>query len=790
MIALVAEHKTHVVLDAIPGAGKSTLALNLVLSCAARDQVLMISYNRSLADETRAKLERLPQAARGAAQIFTFHGLLSSLTEKVVSSDVDLHTELGELERTRSAPLAWKHSAFSVLVLDEVQDLRPDFFRLVRFLVDRVCTRRAELRVLMVGDVRQLLYSFYPYSGADPRYMSLAPELFAGVNSLPWARASLSVTFRCPAPVCSFVSAYARLCQDPVAFRPPTAPAPAAGAAPPRALPPVQLLVCDVYRDAGTLLAADLARETAAGRSVLVLSSSMNARSPAVSLGNLLVRAGVRTRVVRSGDLSESNTSRAPPPAPGEGAAGPPGPGGDGAEEEGEATLRTFHTAKGLEGDVVVVFHLGPLLTAGLDPAFFVALTRARYRLVLVQDFRGTSLEELEEVAAELAEGQADVVVYREPAELRAAPPQPGGAQRPRRADRPQVLPVRSVFSFLDVECTQVLRQFLASDELQPAKFPVGDLYRPPADDVAAGDENKGSDSDSYFFVQQLTVDLRGTQHSFVGTCCTAIRHAVALVFGPGGVPADLYSDISAARGAIDQRKLPAPAAGGAGAAGGCADPFGVRARLARAVGAVSAAAAACSAATGAALSDRIEAVTGVLPDLVEVLTLVGSAAGFEDRVPVRDYSFAVHSSVFRRVDFACRAFGQLVRGGPGAFNRTRSAAAGGGSFRSTCFWVADDASRLVQLTSSPKTGPELLLGALLDACVHGCAEAALLNVFEGSVTTVRLAPGRSAAEFLLGTWNLRSVPKRERSEGEFLASRGRARDPGLDLFPNGAPGR
>jgi superfamily II DNA or RNA helicase len=122
----------HVSVDALPGSGKSRVAYEMIRQCTEDTTVVLLMYNRTLCDSTMEQIRQLDLDPARNIQSFTFHGLASALTGTVCHNDTHLTQAIETLGQT---PTPWLYGDFSLLLVDEAQDLRPDLLRLVHYLV-------------------------------------------------------------------------------------------------------------------------------------------------------------------------------------------------------------------------------------------------------------------------------------------------------------------------------------------------------------------------------------------------------------------------------------------------------------------------------------------------------------------------------------------------------------------------------------------------------------------------------------------------------------------------------
>lgn len=343
----------HVSVTALPGSGKSTVAYEIIRQCDDRTAIL-IMFNRGLCDETTQRLASvLGDDSDRVVRAFTFHGILGSMTGQTCCNDRQV-TRLLETEPEDD----WYLSDYTLLIVDECQDLRPDLYRVVQRLLRR-CRRPEDLRIVMLGDPHQMLYDFYRHKRADARFLTLGHQLLEGVNARTWRHHQLSRSFRTTAPVARFVNSIF----------------PGHGIVPGsrERAPAVELVLCNLYEDPADHIMKYM--EGFDPTDVLVLCSSLNRQSPARAVVRTLVRQGVPVHVGRSGNLADPMPCTA-------------------AHMEGKVRFKTFCAAKGLEAKLVIVLNRD-VLAETMANSTYVAITRSRRRLVIFQEASRVSAEQL-----------------------------------------------------------------------------------------------------------------------------------------------------------------------------------------------------------------------------------------------------------------------------------------------------------------------------------------------------------------------------------------------------------
>ena len=182
--------ETHnVIIDSVAGCGKTTT--NLYIASKFPDaKILLLTYNRKLRLETRAKAEHL---YLDNLEVHTYHSF-SVCHYGVGKNDSCLIDLLSDDQLKMQSP-----PTYDILILDETQDMSILYFELV-------CKIRSELIVqpalCVLGDEKQSIYDF---NEADPRFITLADQVFAP-NGRDWKRCALTYSFRITDPMAQFIN--------------------------------------------------------------------------------------------------------------------------------------------------------------------------------------------------------------------------------------------------------------------------------------------------------------------------------------------------------------------------------------------------------------------------------------------------------------------------------------------------------------------------------------------------------------------------------------------------------
>lgn len=315
---------THVVVEAVPGAGKTHMIVALAQSF--EESSLILAYNNALASEIQSLID--PERV----QCFTFHSLCSRCV-RVVRDDLQLLRAVEALEQGELTIATDDVPPARVVFIDEAQDVRPVYIRLLKALG---LIRQAE-RIYVFGDRNQLIYDYDPNF---PACLDVLTRPNAHVRKgVAWNRVVASVSRRLPPPVASLVSDLFGVVikSDTAVSRSGTSPPPMVEVRTPTSMYRLAQELHDL-KDVPHLLLVDRRRKNGPLRALL----------------NEWSRQGVVMNVHRETEHNERATM----------------------------TCATYWSAKGLQHDTVVV--VVPEQTPR-NP-LYVALTRTLRRLIVVID--------------------------------------------------------------------------------------------------------------------------------------------------------------------------------------------------------------------------------------------------------------------------------------------------------------------------------------------------------------------------------------------------------------------
>jgi hypothetical protein len=371
--------RVNVVCEAVAGSGKTTT----VLHCA-RDvpdlTFLVLTYNARLKLTTR---QRARELGLSNVETHSFHACAARYYLPGCRDDEALRRLVEEDAPPRSA------LRFDCLVVDEAQDMTPLLHRFV-LKVLRDAGNVSSTQMLVLGDSRQSIYQF---RDADPRFLTMAdrgvyalaettlesrsgsatPESFASVPK--WRHHTLRTSFRASPRIASFVNDAMLGFECIRASKRAHLPDGGAGA-------PVTYMVGNAFEIASQEIADEIEHLLSprgggyAPDDIFVLTPSLkgaklNSKTPLAQLENTLVmRCGVPVYVSLADEEELSD-----------------------ALTRGKICFTTFHSSKGLERPVVIVFGFsGDYFTyfardapkAVCPNTLYVAATRASERLYVV----------------------------------------------------------------------------------------------------------------------------------------------------------------------------------------------------------------------------------------------------------------------------------------------------------------------------------------------------------------------------------------------------------------------
>ncbi len=356
------------------GSGKTSL----IVRCAERypaDNFLVLAYNKTLQLDVEEKVRK---SSLTNVSCKTFHGLGESY------GPCHDDTMMQEIIRSDTSLLPKIVTRYTVVIVDEAQDLSPSYFSLIfKYLRD---IRRgkgmltfaepegiSDIRFLVMGDPHQAVYQ---YNGADSRFLTLASTVFGvQMESL-----SLKGSHRIPFPVASFINKH--ILKEEVIIP----------LSKKKNFPPVSIILTGGAEVALEMIVAMLGRKDGISPGdIFVLASSglsngMGSNKPIHRLESLLTDYNKNLHPDSRFPCYFSNDS-CPKQA-----------------IEGRIVFSTCHSTKGTERKVVFIFLDRPdqAKQESLPNHIYVGMTRATEKLILVcSDFLPLWVRGLQELSSD-----------------------------------------------------------------------------------------------------------------------------------------------------------------------------------------------------------------------------------------------------------------------------------------------------------------------------------------------------------------------------------------------------
>lgn len=320
---------------AVPGAGKTFVILQACLATPQK-RCLVVAYNRALCDATRRQINDLGLSDRVVC--YTFHGLATYCVGPTYD-DVALHELLEWLKHNKS-PVCFED--IDCVIIDEVQDLKESFYLLIPHLV----TLRDDTQYMTVGDGKQMLYDYDKEDPACLKYLEDPKSYFNSRHG--WTRVNLHTTYRCPPRVAEFISK-----AFDIEFQSAVSDVDAR----------VETHTVSLWGNPGHIILKTIDqywRENTLEKCAVLVPYKRN-NHPLRAAVNFLSRKGVPIYIHGIDGL-------------------------DSRVRKGKLLVGTWHSAKGTEVETAIILGISDRATAQMPNAAFVALTRARRHLVVIND--------------------------------------------------------------------------------------------------------------------------------------------------------------------------------------------------------------------------------------------------------------------------------------------------------------------------------------------------------------------------------------------------------------------
>lgn len=187
---------SNVIVNAVAGSGKTTTILFLAKAYPEKE-IMLITYNAKLRLETR---RRCAEMELTNIEVHTYHSFCRKFYHNQCKTDTEIRETL-----TRNKEALY-NLLFDILVLDEVQDMTPLYYRFVKKIIKDIPQEKKEegddVFFCLLGDVGQSIFEF---NGSDSRFLSMGDKVFEGVNKYEWKQCKLSESFRITDTMATFI---------------------------------------------------------------------------------------------------------------------------------------------------------------------------------------------------------------------------------------------------------------------------------------------------------------------------------------------------------------------------------------------------------------------------------------------------------------------------------------------------------------------------------------------------------------------------------------------------------
>ena len=188
----------NVCVDAVAGSGKTTLSLKIAERYSSK-KILLLTFNARLKTETR---QRASAVGLTNIEAHSFHAFGLKYYRDPCRGDEDMLAILDRNLKPRS------ETGFDIVIIDEAQDLKELFYRFVLKIFNDFANVQMS-RLCVLGDVFQMVYEVF---GADARFLQHTSACFP-LNTARWVSRSLHTTYRLTRSMVHFINKVV-LCQE------------------------------------------------------------------------------------------------------------------------------------------------------------------------------------------------------------------------------------------------------------------------------------------------------------------------------------------------------------------------------------------------------------------------------------------------------------------------------------------------------------------------------------------------------------------------------------------------
>ena len=344
---IIINSKNHTIVDAVAGSGKTTTAI-LIASKNNNKNIFQITYNSMLKIEVREKLEKFKI---NNMKIHTYHSIVTNFYDNSSFDDEHLKKII-----KNNTPLKKKIDKIDILLIDEVQDMTLDYYKLVhKFIKDTESTPI----IYLFGDEKQCIYQF---KNASSQFLTLANKIW----NIEFNKVNLSTSYRLTNQISWFLNK-CMLKNNKIKTI--------------RDGPKVDYYICNSFSIAnkiGITIRNLIKNENFKEDDFFILVPSIKSESPYKKLENYLVKFKIKCMTPISDDVKL-----------------------DDSVIKDKVVFTTFHQSKGRERKVVIIYNFdntyfsffGKNMDQTICPnILYVALSRASYKLIIIQDDKNPPL--------------------------------------------------------------------------------------------------------------------------------------------------------------------------------------------------------------------------------------------------------------------------------------------------------------------------------------------------------------------------------------------------------------
>jgi len=334
--------ENNIVVDSVAGSGKTTTNIFIAKEYPYK-KILLLTFNRKLSDETK---ERLEKENITNLEVYTYHGFCNQ-------NYIETHDDKGMLQ---SLDLKCKILLdYDIIIIDEAQDINELYYK---FICKILFENSKEYNLCILGDKNQSIYEFM---GADNRYLTMAEQIF-NFNDKKWTKLKLSTSYRMTKQIAEFMNNCILNEKRIISIKEGIKP---------------EYYIINLFKDLINIVQNIILREHIKPEEIFILAPSVKGKktdndTPLTILENYLVNHNIDIYIPTNDDekISENETKN-------------------------KLVFSSFHQSKGLERKVVICYGFdtsyyefyGKNLSFEYCPnVLYVALTRAKERLIIIQD--------------------------------------------------------------------------------------------------------------------------------------------------------------------------------------------------------------------------------------------------------------------------------------------------------------------------------------------------------------------------------------------------------------------